>query len=66
MYVAPPMRMGAWTMAHVLRQRIEYYCYKKLHKVEDVFYLLQMKKICGISYSRISWYVYTCRAGHVI
>ena len=25
MYVAPPMRMGAWSMARVLRQRIEYY-----------------------------------------
>ena len=27
MYVAPPMRMGAWSMACVLRQRIEYYYY---------------------------------------
>ena len=27
MYVAPPMRMGAWSMALVLRQRIEYYIY---------------------------------------
>ena len=27
MYVAPPMRMGAWSMARVLRQRIEYYIY---------------------------------------
>ena len=26
MYVAPPMRMGAWSMARVLRQLIEY-CY---------------------------------------
>ena len=25
MYVAPPMRMGVWSMARVLRQRIEYY-----------------------------------------
>ena len=25
MYVAPPMRMGAWSMARVLRQWIEYY-----------------------------------------
>ena len=25
--VAPPMRMGAWSMARVLRQRIEYYYY---------------------------------------
>ena len=25
MYVAPPMRMGAWLMACTLRQRIEYY-----------------------------------------
>ena len=24
MYVAPPMRIGAWSMARVLRQRIEY------------------------------------------
>ena len=24
MYVAPPMKMGAWSMARVLRQRIEY------------------------------------------
>ena len=23
--LAPPMRMGAWSMARVLRQRIEYY-----------------------------------------
>ena len=28
MYVAPPMRMGAWSMARVLRQRIE--CYIEL------------------------------------
>ena len=27
MYVAPPMRMGTWSMALVLRQRIEYYIY---------------------------------------
>ena len=26
-YVAPPMRMGVWSMAHVLRQWIEYYYY---------------------------------------
>ena len=33
MYVVPPMRMGAWLMARVLRQRIEYYyCYKKRPK----------------------------------
>ena len=26
-YVAPPMRMGAWSMACVPRQQIEYYYY---------------------------------------
>ena len=31
MYVAPPMRMGAWSMARVLRQRIEYYIYIYIH-----------------------------------
>ena len=25
MYVAPPMRMGVWSMARVLQQHIEYY-----------------------------------------
>ena len=33
MYVAPPMRMGAWSMARVLRQQIEYYyCVVYLHQ----------------------------------
>ena len=27
MYVAPPMRMGVWSMARVLRQRVECYYY---------------------------------------
>ena len=27
MYVAPSVRMGAWSMAHVLWQLIEYYYY---------------------------------------
>ena len=34
MYVAPPMRMGAWSMARVLRQRIEYYIYLLCEKHE--------------------------------
>ena len=33
MYVAPPMRMGAWSMARVLRQRIEYYFVIYIHFV---------------------------------
>ena len=32
MYVAPPMRMGAWSMARVLRQRIEYYLITNLEE----------------------------------
>ena len=34
--VAPPMRMGAWSMARVLRQRIEYYI--AIYQPHAVFY----------------------------
>ena len=34
-YVAPPMRMGAWSMACVLRQQIEYYYY--LYFLKSIF-----------------------------
>ena len=36
MYVAPPMRMGAWSMARVLRQRIEYYYYYLFRRIETL------------------------------
>ena len=38
MYVAPTMRIGAWLMAHVQRQRIEYY-----YSIYD--YCLQEKQL---------------------
>ena len=34
--VAPPLRMGAWSMARVLRQRIEYYYYYYFPKYNQV------------------------------
>ena len=42
MYVAPPVRMGAWPMACVLRQRIEYYI---LTPKNDLDSLLRMFRI---------------------
>ena len=55
MYVAPRMRMGTWSMACVLRQRIEYNYYSQIDlKIEACITKAQASLQCRTTYMYVN------------
>ena len=56
--VAPPIVVGAWSMAFLLRQHVEYYYYgKKLHRLAPAGTSRQYLVVTAVSYRYTRWHL---------